>query len=135
MDVRATILLALLCAGSASAQQVHKCIDGGRAIYQSAPCEKGEPVKSWDAAPDRPNPYRQARIDQARRELEQRNYAQSYQQPRNAGVQGAAITVHQDPNRCQAAKARRAAAYKAAGLHRTFELSRQMDDMVYSACK
>lgn len=135
MDVRAIILAALLCAGPASAQQVHKCVDAGKTVYQSAPCASGAPAKTWAATPDAPNPYRQARLDQMQRELDRRRQVSAYVPQRTQGAQGAAISKHRDPAQCESAKAQRAAAYAAAGHHRTFELSRRMDDLVYAACK
>lgn len=135
MDVRAIFLLALLCAGSASAQQVHKCVESGKAVYQSAPCANGAPVKTWDAPPDAPNPYRQARLDAIQRDLDQRRQATAYAPARRSGTNGVAISKHRDPGRCESAKAQRKAVFDAAGLHRSFETSRRMDDLVYDACK
>lgn len=45
------------------------------------------------------------------------------------------ISQYKDPNACEAAKAERARVYETVGLHRSFELSRRMDDKVWSACK
>ncbi|MBA0442376.1 hypothetical protein D7Y51_04490 [Stenotrophomonas maltophilia] len=45
------------------------------------------------------------------------------------------ISQYKDPNACEAAKAERARVYEAVGLHRSFELSRRMDDKVWAACK
>jgi len=96
----------------------------------------GPAAKSWNAAPEAPNPYQQARLDAIRQELEQRRqierptyrYAQS-------GVRGISISKHHDPDRCESAKAHRASVFNAAGIHRSFELTRRMDDMVFDACK
>jgi hypothetical protein len=133
-------LLAIALVSSASAQQVHKCIDGGKTVYQSQPCEKGEPLKSWSAKPDAPNPYRQARLDQIARELDQRKAADRYaaqgrQYSSGSGVRGASISILKDAGRCEAAKAERDRIYNAVGVRRSFELSRQLDDRVYEACK
>lgn len=135
MDVRAILMAAAFVAGPAAAQQVHKCVEAGKTVYQSAPCSTGAPVKSWDATPDAPNPYRQARLDALQRELDQRRQAASYAPSRRNGTNGVSISKYRDPDRCESAKAQRAAAYEAAGLHRSFEMSRRMDDLVYDACK
>jgi hypothetical protein len=135
MDVRAFSVLALLFAGPASAQQVHKCIEGGKAVYQSAPCANGGPVKTWVAPPDAPNPDRQARLDAIQRDLDQRRQTSTYAPARRNGTNGAAISQHKDPGRCESAKAQRKAVFDAAGLRRSFETSRRMDDLVYDACK
>ncbi|WP_282296528.1 hypothetical protein [Stenotrophomonas sp. PS02289] len=82
-----------------------------------------------------PNPKRQARLDAIQDQLEARKRAQTERQPVARGGQGAAISLYRDPERCEAAKARRAAAFEAAGSRRTFELTRRMDDLVFDACK
>lgn len=139
MDVRAILLIVtLLCSCSASAQQVHKCVDGGQAVYQSAPCAKGAPVKTWDAVPEAPSPYRQQRLEGIQRELIQRRASQPQAYgyaSQSGGVRGVSISKYKDPSRCEAAKASRASAFAAAGLHRSFELTRRMDDLVFDACK
>ncbi len=136
MEVRAIITVAaLFCASTSSAQQVHKCIEAGKAVYQSAPCQNGSPAKTWQAPPDAPNPYRQARLDAIQRDLDRRRQGQAYVQPRPSGGRGSAISQYKDADRCQSAKAQRAAVFEAAGIHRSFEVTRRMDDLVYDACK
>ncbi len=135
MDVRWLALVGLWWTGTACAQQVHKCVDGDHTVYQSAPCASGEAARTWDAPPDVPNPRRQARLDAIQDQLEARKRAQTRRQPVARGGQGAAISLYRDPERCEAAKARRAAAFEAAGSRRTFELTRRMDDLVFDACK
>lgn len=136
MELRWILMAVFALSGDAAAQQVHKCVESGRTIYQSDPCVTGPAAKSWNAAPEAPNPYQQARLDAIRQELEQRRqierptyrYAQS-------GVRGISISKHRDPDRCESAKAHRASVFNAAGIHRSFELTRRMDDMVFDACK
>lgn len=136
MDVRVIITVAaLLCAGTSSAQQVHKCIENGKAVYQSAPCANGSPAKIWHAPPDAPNPYRQARLDAIRRDLDRRRQTQVYVASQRSSGRGSTISQYKDAGRCQSAKAERAAVFEAAGLHRSFEVTRRMDDLVYDACK
>lgn len=53
---------------------------------------------------------------------------------RGNGPVGTSVST-KDADACRQAKAQRQAAYDAAGINRSFELSRQMDDMVYNACK
>ncbi len=135
MDVRAILLLATMVAGSASAQQVHKCVEGGKTIYQSAPCANGAPRKSWDATPQPETYANQVRLERIRQQNRIRAQGGSYQASARGGGSGAVVSQYRDPGLCQAAKDRRDAAYRAAGVNRSFEFSRQMDDQVYAACK
>lgn len=135
MDVKAVLLLATLVAGSASAQQVHKCVEGGKTAYQSAPCANGAPRKSWDATPQPETYENRRRLEQIRQDNRSRGRGQSYQSPARASASGTVVSQYREPDRCQAAKDRRDAAYRAVGVRRSFELSRQMDDDVYAACK
>lgn len=135
MDVRRLALVGLWWAGTACAQQVHKCVDGDNTVYQSAPCASGEAARTWEAPPDVPNPRRQARLDAIQHQLEARKNAEGRVRPAARGGQGAAISLYRDPERCEVAMARRAAAFEAAGSRRTFELTRRMDDLVFDACK
>ncbi|MHC5147928.1 hypothetical protein [Stenotrophomonas rhizophila] len=135
MDVRAILLLAAMAAGSASAQQVHKCVEGGKTSYQSAPCANSAPQKTWDATPQYDTYENQLRLERIRQDMRQRDQRQSYQASSGGGVRGVVVSQYKEPDRCQAAKDHRDAVYRAAGIKRSFELSRQMDDKVYAACK
>lgn len=135
MEVRTFVLVALCWAGPAAAQQVYKCVDGGNTVYQSDPCASGQAVKSWDAVPETPDPHGQARLDAMQRELDARRRSRTRGRSAQGAVLGAAISQYRDPHACETAKAQRAAAFEAAGLRRTFELTRRMDDRVFDACK
>lgn len=134
MDVRAILLLGVMVVGPVSAQQVHKCVEGGKTSYQSAPCAKGAPQKTWDATPQHETYENQLRLERIRQDMRQRQQ-QSYRAASGGGARGAVVSQHRERDRCQAAKDHRDAMYRAAGLKRSFELSRQMDDQVYEACK
>lgn len=135
MDVRVLALVAVCWTGGVAAQQVHKCVDGDNTVYQSEPCATGQAAKTWDAPPDRANPERQARLAAIQDELAARKRAKAIQKAVPRGSQGAAISLYRDPARCEAARVRRAAAFEAAGMRRTYELTRRMDDLVFDACK
>lgn len=136
----------LLCALTvpSTAQQVYKCVTKAGAEYQSAPCASGEAAKTWavDVAP------RSASVienEQHLDKLRQQNAAAIAPRPtrsnptyRSNGGSGGRIhhiSQYKDPNACEAAKAERARVYEAVGMRRSFELSRRMDDQVWSACK
>ncbi len=128
----------LAFAGSASAQQVYKCVEPGKPIsYQSQACP-GQAVKAWDAVPDQDNPYLRARLAQMEREVAQRRAAQ---RPAVASVggygasraTGASIRITSDA--CESARRQRAVVYNAAGLRRSFSTSSTMDNIVHNACK
>ncbi|EKT4090990.1 DUF4124 domain-containing protein [Stenotrophomonas maltophilia] len=134
----------LLCAivTPAAAQQIYKCVTKGVTEYQSTPCANGEPAKTWAVEVA---PRSEAVIENERRleAIRQQNSASIAPRPvaqpvyRNGGG-GArlhSISQYRDPNACDAAKAERARVYAAAGMRRSFELSRRMDDMVWAACK
>jgi len=141
MDVRIVLAVLFAVAGSAHAQQVYKCVEGGRATYQSHPCRSGEPVKSWSAqvAPRSPEAVAaDRRIELIRQQNAVRQQANT-RRPRGSipGRQGVVIPngQYESPSRCEAAKAHRDSVYRAVGLKRSFQLSRTMDDQVYEACK
>ncbi|MGV8958909.1 MAG: DUF4124 domain-containing protein [Stenotrophomonas sp.] len=132
MDVRLIIALMAL-ATPASAQQVHKCIEGGNAIYQSAPCSSGAPVKSWDAQPEAvPSKDEAHRLERIRRELAVRNLMLDHRSRRRETTRANRPPA---PQQCEATKAQRAAAYERAGMKRSFQLSSNWDNRVQQACK
>lgn len=135
MDVRIFLAAAIAVATRAQAQQVHKCMEAGKPVYQSQPCANGQPVKSWSAAvaPRSAETLAAERdIATMRRENEQRHQPRTRTHVR----QGVVIPNGQaSPSRCQAAKDHRDSVYEAVGVKRTFALSRTLDDAVYQACK
>jgi hypothetical protein len=133
MDVRWCVLLALV-AGPVPAQQVYKCVDGKKVSYQSDPCT-GKTEKAWDATPERFDPDKAAQVEAARRQIQARNTPRQNYGGNSSGPVGARVSISADDAKCEAAKRRRDQALKAAGHRRTFELSRRLDDQVYSACK
>lgn len=135
MDVRAILLLAAMVVGPASAQQVHKCVEGGKTSYQSAPCANGLSQKTWDATPQYETYENQLRLERMRQEVRQRQQRQGYRASSGSGSSGVVVSQYKEPDRCQAAKDYRDSMYRAAGVNRSFALSRQLDDQVYAACK
>ncbi|MBB4133165.1 DUF4124 domain-containing protein [Xanthomonas sp. 3075] len=130
MEARFLVVLAMAIVMPAQAQQVHKCRERGQVVYQSAPCASGQAEKAWDATPvpeqSNAEKWRLYRID---RQLKSRNAgAGSY-----AG--GATVSDSANGSACQSARASRAAAYEAAGVHRDFALSSYWDNVVQNACK
>lgn len=123
----------------ASAQHVYKCVEGKEISYQSEPCATAKAItKIWQATPDRQVPveeqwqryYANKKIEADRQAMRQRA----------AGISGASapsgtsIPTHQG-TACAAAKQYRQSALDAAGINRTHDLLRQLDDAVYRACK
>lgn len=120
------------------AQHIYKCVAKEGTTYQSEPCPKGEPTAVW---PTQVAPRSAAVVENEQRldRLRRQNAAaiapvRPYGQPaRGGGLHH--ISQYKDANACESAKAERARAYAAAGMSRSFELSRRMDDMVWAACK
>jgi len=136
MDVRAIItVVAMLCAGTSSAQQVHKCVTSGKVVYQSAPCENGPAQKTWAATVTPPSRENEARLDAIRRQLHQRRLADQAQARNSGGGTAIRFSQHKDPYACQSAKDERDRMYRIVGHRRSFEMSRTQDDAVYEACK
>lgn len=134
-------VLALLACGHAGAQSLYKCIDRqGATSYQSAPCDAAaRTVWQREAPPEPPPDAEQLRARAAQRDRD-RDRAESDHLSRRAGTSGpsrARSTATRSPARdgCAAAKARRERTLAAAGLKRTFDLLRRLDDAVYEACK
>lgn len=130
MEARFLALLALAIVVPAQAQQVHKCRERGQVVYQSAPCASGQAEKAWDATPvpeqSNAEKWRLYRID---RQLKSRNASSG------GYAGGATVSDSANGSACQTAKASRAAAYEAAGVHRDFALSSYWDNVVHNACK
>ncbi|PPU06819.1 DUF4124 domain-containing protein [Xanthomonas arboricola pv. corylina] len=130
MEATFAILLALAISVPVQAQQVHKCRERGQVVYQSAPCTSGQAEKAWDATPvpeqSNAEKWRLYRID---RQLKARNASSG------GYAGGATVADSANGSACQSAKAGRAAAYEAAGVHRDFAMSSYWDNMVHNACK
>ncbi|MEE7546144.1 DUF4124 domain-containing protein [Xanthomonas sp. Kuri4-1] len=119
-------------AGAAPAQQVFKCVNGKSVTYQSEPCLPGQAVKAWDAVPEQRNYENEARIEAMRQQLRGNSYQPRQLTPHSTGAR---VSVSRNDSQCQIAKANREVVYKAAGLRRTFAVSRLQDDLVHEACK
>jgi hypothetical protein len=128
--MRAAIgVLLLLCSSTASAQVVYKWVGNGGAVsFQSAPCPvSAKTERTISAIPDpvqsRPAPY-----------VAQRSTFTSYTAPPTYVASGYDERAQRKAN-CQHAKDRRDETLERVGLNRTFELLRQLDENVASACK
>ncbi|MGA6182207.1 DUF4124 domain-containing protein [Stenotrophomonas sp. NPDC077421] len=139
-----SVLVWLACM-PAHAQTVYKCVSAGQARYQSAACPEGRTEQTWSAVQHRPVRYYAAYVEALRRELKRDAAARRGRQAMPAarrgrataapGVRGHLISVHRDPQACAAARQRREAAHRAAGLTRDLALSRRLDDAVFEACR
>ena len=132
-------ILGLLLAGlaaSAGAQSVYKCRDAkGQPVYQSEPCPGAE--KRWDTQPSTTtwDDYYKRQAAERKIAADRRHMrARANEISRGEGPVGASVSTA-NADACRRAKAQRQAAYDVAGLKRSFQLSRQMDEMVYNACK
>lgn len=124
--------ICLLPAASATAQDIHTCIDAkGVKSYQNLPCDPGQrtaKVLSYEAKPD--DPAVSARSAAIQQEMDRRN--------RPGGKTAVVGTTHRrpaGPTPCQAAKAKREATLKRAGLKRNFDLMSRLDSEVWEVCK
>ena len=140
--MRVAVLSLLFCVAPAgNAQQIHKCIKGSAVSYQSAPCEAGHRlVKQWVAAPD-PEPsatqsgHRRAKHEHDEAKSVQAGHGAGGSRTRTGSRPAKRSSIAGADKRCAAAKARREAKLIAAGLKRTFDLLRKLDDAVHEACK
>lgn len=140
--MRAMILLSMfLLAPAGNAQQVYKCVKGKDVSYQSAPCDVTQKVaRQWDATPElEPSAaelrQRQLKSGRERAESARMGHATGTDHPRSMRSQRKSGRNGPTVSRCDAAKARREAKWKAVGLKRTFDLLRKLDDAVNEACK
>jgi len=148
------LLHALLLPATAGAQppvqRIHKCRVDGVASYQSLPCAQHRTEQVWEVDVLPPGHRHAARIEAIRRELKarERERVRAANHPphrsghrphrrtnRSRAPPGAIISWHAQPARCDAARRQRQAAYRKAGLQRSFALSRRMDDRVHAACR
>lgn len=158
MSARRWLLLLLLYAllppvvagAQAPVQRIHKCRVDGVASYQSLPCAQDRTEQIWEVDVLPPGRQHAARIEAIRRELKARERERvraAKHPPHHSGHRphrrtnrpraspGAIISWHAQPARCDAARRQREAAYRKAGLQRSFALSRRMDDRVHAACR
>lgn len=143
MMVVAGVCAGIFLSATATAQSLYKCTDSqGRNSYQSVACgDHQQHVWTRDvpvASSSPPAP----RSTVANPSSKPKTPAPAARNPRSRGGKssrsrgsGTTISLHNDPVACATAKERRRKAYEKAGLNRTFETSRKMDDLVYQACR
>jgi hypothetical protein len=157
------IAASLLLAGAADAQTLYKCVSGKSTSYQQAPCPRtARLVRSIETTPEPPltamqlaEQARKAKMDReesaflshlAGTDQTRTAYRSSRNRSSGYGSSGYGSSgsrsanrflAQRDPQRdgCSAAKVARDYALHAAGLGRTFELLRRLDDDVAEACK
>ncbi len=133
-------LVLLPAAGIAQAQEIHRCVDrGGRVSLQGAPCAPNQRLTHTThvAAAER-RPDIEARNAQVAAEMDRRNRRQGAVTRPSSASHGRRATPSESQRRsadCSAAKARRDALLRQAGLRRTFDLLRRLDDAVHRACR
>lgn len=149
---------ALLLTGAADAQTLYKCVSGNSTSYQQQPCPRtARLVRSIETMPE-PSPTASQLAEQARKAKMDREesaflshlagtdqarsaYGPSRSRSSGYGASGNRsanrVLAQRDPQRdgCSAARVARDNALHAAGLSRTFDLLRQLDDSVARACK
>jgi len=123
----------VLLSGPVPAQEVHRCTRGTEIVYQAAPCGAGQVQKRWPRVHPppaaRPLPGKVGPAKSSRR-------VPTARRARMKQASGATIGLgHEAGAGCEQVKARRAAAYAAAGLKRNFALSSLWDNRVQQACK
>lgn len=129
MKVSACALSLCLAAGAGSAAELYRCVTlEGAVAYQDAPCGAGTATSR-------------------KIELAPTPRGHVPEKPSNARVASGRTAVHRRPasavpdarsrqrTSCAKARADREAALERAGLRRTFEQLRALDDRVYAACK
>ncbi len=151
------IAAALLLAGAADAQTLYKCVAGSSTSYQQQPCARSAKlIRSIETTPEPPptatqlaGQARKAKMDREESAFlshlagtDQAFNAYRSSRSRSSGYgtgnrSSNRVLAQRDPQRegCSAAKAARDHALHAAGLSRTFDLLRQLDDSVAMACK
>lgn len=129
----------LAIAFDASAQHVYKCVEGKEVSYQSEPCATAKAItKIWQATPDRQVPVdEQWQRYYANKKIEADRQAMRDRAANISGrsvASGTSIPVQQGSG-CAAAKRYRQSTLDAAGINRSHDLLRSLDDAVYKACK
>ncbi len=116
-----------LCSASAVAQEVHRFPQGRDVAYRAAPCTGNGTHGKWRLA---------VHPQAVARRTTSRGGARRASEGRRARGAGKASHVRQEAGgSCEAVRARRAAAYEAAGLKRDFAMSSLWDNRVQQACK
>lgn len=125
------LLLGLGGMSAAQAQSVYKCADGrGGHSYESQPCTRGEPLRTWaaDASAIASAPAASA----AKPAPVQR--ASSGGGPRIATPRGSSPRGNDQQARCMAARAKREAALRKLGTQRRYDDLRRLNDQVSAVC-
>lgn len=143
---RIALLVALLASGTAGAQTLYKCVSASATSYQQAPCPRtSRTARMFDVDPEPPLTAAERADDAARREqarvesaflshmagtdqLDTGMRSSRRRRPRVASRSGRVV------ERCDAAKATRAAVLRSIGLARTIDVLRKLDDDVSQAC-
>ncbi|WP_342315479.1 DUF4124 domain-containing protein [Lysobacter sp. FW306-1B-D06B] len=134
-------LACALWSASATAQTVYKCVDaGGKASYQSAPCDgRIHEAARWDAVPEPPPTAEQLRSRLLAREHDR---AESEFLSRRAGTASARVARNgratggaTPPSACAAARETREQTLERVGLKRTYDLLSRLDEQVRKACR
>ncbi len=128
-----SFVLALQLAGGQPVQRVFKCTDAGVVAYQSTPCQ-GAPAASWEVAAMAHDPAVDRNLEQLRVELRDQWNA-SRKTSRAAGSRQGRTTRPAAADACQRARTGRDAAFRKAGLRRSFALSSRWDNAVHDACR
>jgi hypothetical protein len=128
------IIALLILTPAAGAQTIYTCRPAtGPVSYQTQPCTASQTqlkTKLYPYIRDLPAPP-----------AETRARPRAYQSPTGDASPAPAMAAQRPSDRtlqrqeCSSTKDARARAFEAAGLNRTFDLSRQWDDAVYHACK
>ncbi len=140
---RIALLVALLASGTAGAQTLYKCVSASATSYQQAPCPRSSrTARMFDVDPEPPLTAAERADDAARREQARIEWAflshmagtdqmdTGMRSSRRRRPRAASRSVE----RCDAAKATRAAVLRSIGLARTIDVLRKLDDDVSQAC-
>ena len=125
------LFLALgLPATSARAQMVYRCVGKGGAVsLQSAPCPANQKTAKVVFAP--PEPVRPVHVPSHAPASASRSQVSSYTYQSSQAGSGR----DRQRQECAAAKAHRDDTLRQVGMARTHDLLRQLDNIVYDACK
>lgn len=134
---RVVLACALVCIGTSTwaDDPIHKCRDtSGATTYQATPCaatQRTEWVRDYPKGPP-PVVTTAAPIASSRIGMPEprKKHART-----TSSAQGAAISIHRDPEACERARVARDRAYARLGLKRDFATSRRFDDRVNKACR
>ena len=143
---RIAFTAALLLSGGAGAQTLYKCVSHAGTSYQQAPCAAGARTVRTIETEAEPPPTSQQLAERATKSREDRleseylSHLAGTDAPRvnrqRQGYRDRGRNMHRDPprDRCEAAKAQREERLRDAGLNRTFDMLRRLDEKVSDAC-